>query len=235
MPPAPAPAPPAPAGGGVLAGRTIAIDPGHNGGNASAPGFINALVPAGGFSKPCDTTGTSTDAGYPEYAFTMDVASRLAGLLRAQGANVVLTRSDSSGVGPCVNVRAGIGNQANADAAISIHADGGPAAEPGFHVIAPGLAPDGGNAAILSRSAALARSVKVAFAAGTGEQTAAYEAPGLVVRNDLGGLNLSRVPKIFIECANMRNPSDAARATSAEWRQEAAGAIFNGLRTYLGG
>ena len=235
MPP-PAPAPPSspPAGGG-LAGRTIAIDPGHNGGNASAPGVINALVAAGGFSKPCDTTGTSTDAGYPEYAFTMDVANRLTALLRAQGANVVLTRSDSGGVGPCVNARAAVGNAAHADAAISIHADGGPAADPGFHVIAPGLSPDGGNASILGRSAALARSVKVAFAAGTGEETAAYEAPGLVVRTDLGGLNLSRVPKIFIECANMRNPSDAARVSSGQWRQEAAGAIVNGLRSYLGG
>ena len=28
----------------------------------------------------------------------------------------------------------------------------------------------------------------------------------LTVRSDLGGLNLSRVPKVFIECGNMRNP-----------------------------
>src|SRR4051794_8488319 len=44
-----------------LAGRTIVIDPGHNGGNGANPALINQLVPAGGFDKPCDTTGTETD------------------------------------------------------------------------------------------------------------------------------------------------------------------------------
>ena len=32
---------------------------------------------------------------------------------------------------------------------------------------------------------------------------------GLVQRSDLGGLNLSRVPKAFVELANMRNAADA--------------------------
>ena len=128
-----------------LAGRTVVIDPGHNGGNASDPAFINQLVPAGGFDKPCDTAGTETDDGYPEYAFTLDVAERAASLLRGEGARVILTRDTSNGVGPCVNVRAAIGNFAHADAAISIHADGGPATGLGFHVIEPSLAPDGGK------------------------------------------------------------------------------------------
>ena len=34
----------------------------------------------------------------------------------------------------------------------------------------------------------------------------------LDVRSDLGGLNLSTVPKVFIECGNMRNATDAATA-----------------------
>src|SRR3954451_19394199 len=38
----------------------VALDPGHNGGNAAAPAQINRLVPAGGFTKPCNTTGTAT-------------------------------------------------------------------------------------------------------------------------------------------------------------------------------
>jgi N-acetylmuramoyl-L-alanine amidase len=76
--------------------------------------------------KACDTAGAQTDAGYPEHAFTFNVAMRLARLLRAEGATVVLTRPNDHGVGPCVTQRAAIGNRAHADAAISIHADGGP-------------------------------------------------------------------------------------------------------------
>src|SRR5438093_4267119 len=43
----------------------VVLDPGHNGGNASNPGIINKQVPAGrGQTKPCNTTGTATNAGY---------------------------------------------------------------------------------------------------------------------------------------------------------------------------
>ena len=63
-----------------LAGRTILVDPGHNGGNATHPAAINRLVPAGGFRKACDTTGTATNDGrLTEAAFTFDVARRQIG------------------------------------------------------------------------------------------------------------------------------------------------------------
>ena len=218
----------------ALAGDTVVIDPGHDGGNAAAAATIARLVDAGGFRKACDTAGTETGDGYPEYAFTLDVAERAAALLRAAGARVVLTRVDSSGVGPCIDQRAAIGNAAGANAAISIHADGGPAGGYGFHVIEPALAPDGGNTAILAPSATLALAVRAAFAQATEEPYATYIAhDGLVARNDLGGLNLSRVPKVFIECANMRNPVDAARVKDPAWRQRAAEGIARGIERYL--
>ena len=40
----------------------MVIDPGHQLGNHNFPRKINRLVPAGGFKKPCNTTGTATDA-----------------------------------------------------------------------------------------------------------------------------------------------------------------------------
>jgi N-acetylmuramoyl-L-alanine amidase len=208
----------------------VIIDPGHNGGNAAASAVINRQVNAGGFLKACDTTGTQTDDGYPEYAFTLDVALRAAALLRQQGATVSLTRVDSGGVGPCVDQRAAIGNDAHANAAISIHADGGPASGFGFHVIEPALAPNGGDADILAPSARLALDVRSAFADATGEPYANYIAQqGLIARNDLGGLNLSRVPKVVLECANMRNAEDAVRVKDPAWRQRAAAGIAGGI------
>ncbi|MDX6226932.1 MAG: N-acetylmuramoyl-L-alanine amidase [Frankiales bacterium] len=216
-----------------LAGLTIVLDPGHNGGNGADPGRLNAPVPAGGFTKPCNTTGAETNAGYPEHAFNWDVVNRAAALLRAAGARVVLTRHSDTGFGPCVNVRAATGNAAHADAVVAVHADGAASSAYGFHVIAPALSPDRGNAKILARSWALAEAVHTAFHTVAGEPYSTYVSGGLTRRSDLAGLNLSRVPAIFIECANMRNAGDASRVASATWRQRAAAGIVAGVTAFL--
>jgi N-acetylmuramoyl-L-alanine amidase len=215
----------------------VVLDPGHNGGNAAAPDEINRQVPAGGFTKPCNTTGTATDAGYPEHAFTFDVAVRTAELLRAEGITVVLTRTEDAGVGPCVDARAAVANDAGAALAVSIHADGAAAGARGFHVIVPALAPDGGNADILAPSQQAAYDLRTAFGAATGLAPATYPGglvePGLTRRDDLAGLNLARVPAVFIECANMRDPQDAAAVTDPGWRQHAAQGIADGVLMFL--
>ena len=224
---------------GALAGAVVVLDPGHDGGNARAPGVINRLVDIGTGRKACDTAGTETAAGYPEHAFTWDLATRLAARLRAAGARVVLTRDGDSGVGPCITQRAEIGNRAARDApagtavvALSLHADGGPAAGVGFHVIEPLPVP--GNAAVVEPSLRLGAAVRAAFRRGTGERVSTYTGTdGITRRNDLGGLNLSRIPKVFLECGNMRNPQDAARLADPAWRERAAAALVQGLQRYL--
>lgn len=217
-----------------LAGKVVLVDPGHDGGNAAHPSVINRQVAiGGGRRKACDTAGTETDAGYAEHAYTWDLSQRVARLLRARGATVVLTRRDDRGVGPCIDERARIGNRAHADAAISLHADGGPAGGRGFHVIRPtvirGLTDD-----IAAPSHRLALDVRSAFRAGTGMPYATYIGRrGLDVRSDLGGLRLSDVPKVFLETGNMRNARDAALLSSPAWRQRAAGAVTAGLAAFL--
>jgi N-acetylmuramoyl-L-alanine amidase len=217
-----------------LAGQVIALDPGHNGANWSHPAIINRLVNVISQLKACDTAGAQTDAGYAEHAFTFDVAMRLAQLLRAEGATVVLTRHNDHGVGPCVTQRAAIGNRAHADVAISIHADGGPPTGTGFEVIAPRRiagAPDG---AVIGPSGRLALDIRNAYHRITGEPYSDYVgARGLDVRTDLGGLNLSTVPKVFIECGNMRNSADAARLTSPRFRERIAVALAAGFTAFL--
>jgi N-acetylmuramoyl-L-alanine amidase len=151
-----------------------------------------------------------------------------------EGARVVLTRTTDNGWGPCITRRAAIGNRAHADAAISIHADGGPPAGRGFHVIYPpsirGLTDD-----IAAASRRLALDVRAAFRGGTAEPYSTYAGrAGLDVRSDLGGLNLSDVPKVFVETANMRNAWDAARLRSAAYRQREAVALARGLAMFLG-
>ena len=41
---------------------------------------------------------------------------------------------------------------------------------------------------------------------------------GIDVRTDLGGLNLSTVPKVFLEVGNMRNPETQPRPPTQRWR-----------------
>jgi N-acetylmuramoyl-L-alanine amidase len=209
------------------------IDAGHNGGNDSHPAEINRLVPAGGFTKPCDTTGTATDGGYSEAEFNLDVSLRTAAILRRESAHVVLTRDTNDGVGPCVNERAAIGNRAHADAAISIHADGAPPPGHGFHVIEPQLVP-GFNEPIVAPSARLGQIVRDRMAARSGLAPSTYLGhDGIDVRADLGGLNLSRVPKVFLESGNMRNPGDASLQTSPVWRERLAHVIALALTTFV--
>jgi N-acetylmuramoyl-L-alanine amidase len=219
-----------------LAGLTVAIDPGHDGGNWAAPQIIDQLENSGGFLEACDTAGTTTADGYTEHAFNFDMATRAAALLRAEGATVVLTRTTDTGVGPCVNQRAAIGNNAHAAAAISIHADGGPPGGRGFTIDtpAPVISSISNNTAIVGPSAQLGVDVRDAFGAVTGEPVSDYAGQnGIDQRSDLGGLNLSTVPKVLIECANMQNPVDAALTEDPAWRQLAAQGITGGITTFL--
>jgi N-acetylmuramoyl-L-alanine amidase len=215
-----------------LAGKIVAIDPGHNGGNATAPGVINQLIWNGREWETCDTTGTETDSGYTEAAFNFNVALYLTADLEAEGATVVLTRTSNTGVGPCVTGRAAIGNNAHANAAISIHADGGPPTGRGFAVLEP--VADGPNDAVIVRSEALGLDIRAAFGSLTGEPVSTYDGiDGIQPRDDLAGLNLSTVPKVLIECANMRNSADASLITTSQWQATAARALASGLTAYL--
>jgi N-acetylmuramoyl-L-alanine amidase len=217
-----------------LAGRVVAIDPGHNGQNYAHTAEINRLVDIGNGTKACDTTGTAARDGYTEAAYNLDVAQRLASLLTGAGARVVLTRSDNNGWGPCIDERAAIGNGAHADVAISIHADGSTTGR-GFHVIYPASLP-GLTDAIAGPSQRLAVDVRDAYAAGTGMPYSTYIGrAALDQRSDLGGLNLSRVPKVFIETGNLYDSADAALLEDPGFRQRAAQSLLAGLQAFLGG
>ena len=229
----------APAASGPLRGKVIVIDPGHNLGNFKNTAAINRKVDIGTNSKECDTTGTATNSGYEEARFTLDVAHRMRTVLQRQGATVKLTQDGDRSYGPCVDERARIGNEAHADAVVSIHADGSAVGNRGFHVILPGSVHAGAadTRAIVAPSRALGERVAGTFVRVTGSAPSNYigGGTGLVTRTDLGGLNLSTVPKVFIECGNMRDSKDAALLTSDAWRQKAAQGISEGMVSFLRG
>jgi N-acetylmuramoyl-L-alanine amidase len=215
-----------------LAGKIIGIDPGHNGGNFTDPGAIARLVWNGRAWETCDTTGTTTDGGYPEAQFTFDVARYLRADLRRDGARVVMTRTGNDGVGPCVDRRAQIINDARANVAVDIHADGGPASGRGFTVLEP--VADGPNDTVIAASQRLGDDVRQAMLAGTAMPVSDYTGvDGIMPRDDLAGLNLTTVPKVLIECGNMRNATDAGLLVTARFQRQVASALAAAVVAFL--
>jgi len=227
--PSPTPSPSAPT---PLAGKIVGIDPGHNGGNFTDPDAIARQIWNGAEWENCDTTGTTTDAGYTEAQFTFNVALDLRADLRRDGARVVMTRTSNTGVGPCVNRRAEIINDAHADVAVDIHADGAAPSGRGFTVLEPVAV--GPNDAVIAASQRFGAEVRQAMLSGTTMPESNYEgSAGIMPRDDLAGLNLTTVPKVLIECGNMRNATDAGLLVTARFQQQVASALTAAIVTFL--
>jgi len=219
-----------------LAGRVVVLDPGHQLGNHNFPARINRPVPAGGFTKPCNTTGTATNSGYPEATFAWRVTKYLEARLEKLGAKVRLTRATNrqDRSGPCIDERGRRGNKMDADLKISVHSDGSyTAGARGFHVIAPtdrrpwthDIYRPSKRLAVDTRKALRKQGFTVANYIAGGD--------GLDFRSDLGTLNLSNIPTVMVELGNMRNAGDARRMTSKAGQRAYAVALSHAVRRFL--
>ncbi|ORW14838.1 N-acetylmuramoyl-L-alanine amidase [Mycolicibacter nonchromogenicus] len=211
-----------------VAGKTVFLDPGHSGANDAS---LNRQVPNGrGGTKPCQTSGTAADDGYPEHSLNWDVTNRIRAELEGLGVHTELSRADDTSVGPCIDARAAAANAAHPDAIVSIHADGGPAAGRGFHVnySSPPL-----NGAQSGPAVALAGDIRDSLVAAGIPPSSYLGADGLYGRADLAGLNLAEYPAVLVELGNMRNAQDAALLESADGRAQYASAVTNGIVAYL--
>lgn len=207
-----------------LDGLVIALDPGHNGGNASHLSRINKMVPDGrGGKKACNTTGTATDGGFPEHEFNWNVARKVRNELEKRGARIIMSRDSNDGVGPCVDERGKFAD--DADFLVSIHANGSENTSiRGFGVI---VAP-GDN---LEKSTKLGEAIVRGFTDNKFPiNRAGYGKDGLVERTDLAGLNNASVPAVIVECGEMRNPEEARRMQKDP--ESYAKALVDGIDTY---
>jgi N-acetylmuramoyl-L-alanine amidase len=207
---------------------SVFLDPGHSGVNDSS---ISRQVPNGrGGTKDCGTTGTATDAGYPEHTFNWDVVQRIAVALNQLGVKTELSRDDDNSLSPCVDQRAAKANAMHPDAIVSIHADGGPPTGHGFHVnySSPPL-----NDAQAGPAVQLADTMRDSLVAAGLQKSTYIGSDGLYGRADLAGLNLAQYPAILVELGNMRNADEAAQMTSADGRARYAAAVTRGIIAYL--
>jgi N-acetylmuramoyl-L-alanine amidase len=211
-----------------IAGMIVFLDPGHNGANDAS---LTKQVPTGrGGTKDCQTSGTSTNSGYPEHTFNWETVLRIRAELTQLGVRTAMSRGNDDAVAPCVDERAAMANALQPDAIVSIHADGGPENGRGFDVnySSPPL-----NQAQSGPAVQFAQTMRDQLQA-SGLVPATYIGQGgLYGRSDLTGLNLAQYPSILVEMGNMKNPADAALIESPDGRQKYADAVVRGIAAFL--
>jgi N-acetylmuramoyl-L-alanine amidase len=211
-----------------VAGAIVFLDPGHNGANDAS---ITKQVPTGrGGTKDCQTSGTTTDAGYTEHTFNWNVVLMIRQELSNLGVRTAMSRGNDNALGPCVDQRAAMANSLRPDAIVSIHADGGPAGGHGFHVNYSNPPLNQAQAGPSVRFAQVMRDSMVA----AGLTPSTYMGNnGLYGRADLAGLNLAEYPSILVECGNMKNPQEGAFLATPQGQQTYANAVAQGIVNYL--
>lgn len=228
-------APVAPEMAGKLAGKTVFLDPGHQGSNHSEN--LGRQVNNGrGGTKDCQTTGMTSVNGVPEHTINWNVAQLIKTSLESIGARVVLSRQDDSGWGGCVDERARAANESGADVAVSIHADSAPPNLRGFHLIVPALPVSDAKIGQVQSGPGLTvtKAVRDAYLqAGFPAATYAGVQDGLQTRSDIAGPALTAVPNVFLEMGNGANAEDAALLESPEGQLKHAIAVTTGLVSYL--
>ena len=143
-----------------------------------------------------------------------------------------MTRQNNHGIGPCVNRRARILDRAHANVSIDIHADGGPPSGRGFTILEP--VADGPNNKVIRSSVRFGRDVHAAMRLLSPMPVSNYYGRnGYIFRNDLAGLNLTTMPKVLIECGNMRNAADARLLTRPSIQRRIAQALAAAIITFL--
>ncbi|MFX0575222.1 N-acetylmuramoyl-L-alanine amidase [Nocardia nepalensis] len=218
-----------------LAGKTVFLDPGHQGPD-HAENLAKQVSNGRGGTKDCQTTGMTTVNGVPEHTINWKVAELLRATLENLGAKVVLSRPDDAGWGGCVDDRAKAANASGADVAVSIHADSAPALYRGFHMIVPQLPIPDAKADQVQSGPGLAatRAVRDAYLqAGFPVANYADAQDGLQTRADVAGPALTTVPDVFIEMGNGANVEDAALLEGREGQVKHALAIATGLVGFL--
>lgn len=236
-----APAHAAPTRGTALAGKTIFLDPGHQG--SSAGHDLNAQVPDGrGGKKACQTSGATAVNGAKEHTVNWQIVQLVKAGLESQGARVVLSRPDDTGWGGCVDQRAAAASRSGAAVAVSIHADstaqGADQGKKGFHMIVPTLpVPDATVNRVQSGEGRKASNVMRDAFVKAGFPAANYAGVqnGIQTRSDIAAVNLTKVPAVFIEMGNLSNPTEAASLSERKGQLKYSMAITDGILNYVRG
>nr|WP_042939862.1 N-acetylmuramoyl-L-alanine amidase [Rhodococcus sp. AW25M09] len=225
--------------GTELSGKTVFLDPGHQG-TAHSENVQRQVSDGRGGTKDCQTTGMTTVDGVPEHTINWKVSELVRSSLESLGATVQTSRADDTGWGGCVDDRARAASESGADVAVSIHADSTSTTtdtgKHGFHLIVPTLPiPDAAADAAQAEGGRSASNLMRDSYVRAGFDPANYAGvdDGIQERSDVAGPALTTVPLVFVEMGNGSNPGDAALLESSDGQVKHAIAIATGIIDYL--
>ncbi|MNI34264.1 N-acetylmuramoyl-L-alanine amidase AmiB precursor [compost metagenome] len=203
---------------------TICLDAGHQQyGN-------NKLEPVGPGSTEMKAKVSSGTRGVqtkkPEYVLNLEASVLMQRKLEDLGYKVITTR-DTHNVDLSNKERANVCNQANADLALRIHADGDTSPQTkGLSVLYP--AQSGYSQNIYSSSKAAAQHVLEEAVKASGASSR-----GIIPRSDLSGFNWSEVPTILLEMGFMSNPEEDKKLSDPEYLERLAQGVVKGINHYF--
>lgn len=206
--------------------KVVVIDPGHqlHADSAKEPNGPGSTV-----QKARVSGGTYGSASQThEYELNLAVALLLRTELEGRGYQVLLTRT-SNDVSLSNVERAQIGNRANADAVIRIHANGSndPAVSGAETICITSRNPYCPGTYAASRR--LSDAILTAFCAATGaKRKAVWET------DTMTGLNWSTVPTTILEMGYMTNRQEDLNMASDAYRLKMVQGIADGLDAYFG-
>ncbi|MFC0213902.1 N-acetylmuramoyl-L-alanine amidase [Paenibacillus chartarius] len=188
--------------------QIVCVDPGHQlrGNHETEPVSPHSTTMKAKVSS--GTTGVKTKK--PEYVLTLEASLLLKEKLKSFGYTVVMTREthdvDISNV-----ERAQRCNEAGADLAVRIHADGDSSSRTqGISLLYPAWSEAAQT--IYAPSKAAAEMILADTAAATGAVSR-----GIVPRSDLTGFNWSTVPTVLVEMGFMTNPNEDLKLSDPEY------------------
>lgn len=199
-----------------VSGQTIVIDPGHGG---KDPGAV--------------------DNGIQEKSVTLAVGQQLAAILRAEGAQVIMTRSTDvypSGGGTSTDddlqMRVDAAQKAHADAFISIHAnesaDSGHSGATTFYGPACGFYSGAKlSATDVARSYSLASKVQSAVVARSHEHDDGTQSAAFWVLGNPG------IPAILVETGFLSNAGEAAKLADPNYQHLLADGVADGINAFF--
>jgi N-acetylmuramoyl-L-alanine amidase len=207
-----------------LSETVIVIDPGHASVSSrekeqQAPGSTIMKV-----KEPGGAQGIITKT--PEYLVNMEVAVRLRTLLQAKGYTVIMTKTDNKQMLGNI-ARAEVGNNANADLVIRIHADSNDnSSVKGASMLVPANNKYTGN--IYNVSKKYGTTVLNTLIADIGMKNR-----GVVARDDMTGFNWSKVPVILVEMGFQSNVSEDKLLASSNYQDKIAKSLCEGIHKAL--
>lgn len=206
--------------------KIVVLDPGHQ----SRANYEKEPIGPGAaelkIKVSAGTQGATTKV--PEHQFNLELSLKLRDALEALGYQVVLTR-ETAEVDISNAERAVLANEAKADIFVRIHADGAEnKAANGISV----LYPSEKNPYIAELSADSKRLAEELLD-GMCESTGANRR-GIVPRDDLTGMNWSKVPVVVIEAGFMTNAAEEQNLISDAYQELLAEGVVKGIQEYFG-